>query len=112
MNSVDATLTALADPTRRAVIDLLVRRPHRPSEIAAALSASRSLVSRHLRVLRRSGLVEETTLPDDARVRVYHLRPAPFDDLQAWLDEVRTFWGDQLDAFKAFAEASGQGESE
>ena len=108
--TVDQTLAALADPTRRAVVDLLGRRPYRPSELATALSASRPTVSRHLRVLRRSGIVEETGLPDDARVRVYRLRPEPLDDLHQWLEEVRAFWGGQLNAFKAFAEAAADEE--
>lgn len=101
---LDQTLAALADPTRRAIIDLLREQPLRSSEIAAALSTSRPAMSRHLRVLRRSGLVEEDGLEDDARARVYRLGRAPFAELRSWLDEVEAFWGDQLQAFKAHAE--------
>lgn len=61
-------------------------------------------MSRHLRVLRTRGLIEEERVDDDARVRVYRLRRKPFADLQGWLDEVEAFWSDQLDAFKAHAE--------
>jgi DNA-binding transcriptional ArsR family regulator len=102
--SVDRTFAALADPTRRAVVDLLRRQPLRASDIADALSLSRPGMSRHLRVLRTSGIVEEESLPDDARVRVYRLRPRPFAQLRGWLDEVELFWGAQLDAFKRHAE--------
>jgi DNA-binding transcriptional ArsR family regulator len=61
-------------------------------------------VSRHLRVLRRSGLVEDHGVDDDARLRVYRLRPEPIVALQAWLDQVQAFWSDQLDAFKRAVE--------
>jgi DNA-binding transcriptional ArsR family regulator len=101
---VDRTFTALADPSRRAVIDLLRKSPRRASDIARALSLSRPAMSRHLRVLRRSGLVEEEGVDHDARVRVYRLRREPFTDLRGWLDGVEAFWADQLAAFKAHAE--------
>jgi DNA-binding transcriptional ArsR family regulator len=103
-SSVDVTLAALADPTRRGVVDLLRRKPRRAGELAAALSMSAPAMSRHLRVLRKTGLVEERELDDDARVRMYRLRPEPFTALRSWLDEVESFWADQLDSFKAHAE--------
>jgi DNA-binding transcriptional ArsR family regulator len=65
---------------------------------------SAAAMSRHLRVLRRGGLIEEERVEDDARVRVYRLRRKPFNDLQAWLDDVEGFWTEQLSAFKAHAE--------
>ena len=104
MSEVDQTLAALADPTRRAVVDLLRRKPLCSSEIADALSMSRPTCSRHLRVLRRAQLVSEQTLEDDARVRVYRLNPEPFSQLKGWIAEVEAFWSDQLLAFKAHAE--------
>ena len=61
-------------------------------------------MSRHLRVLRRRGLIEQEGLEDDGRVRVYRLRPEPFQDLHEWVEEVEAFWTDQLAAFKAHAE--------
>jgi DNA-binding transcriptional ArsR family regulator len=103
-SGLDATLAALADPTRRGVIDLLRRKPRRAGELADALSMSAPAMSRHLRVLRRAGLVEEREPDDDARVRIYRLRPERFGALRAWLDQVEAFWGGQLDAFKAHAE--------
>lgn len=107
-SSVDRTLAALADPTRRGVIELLCQKPRRASEIADALSATRPAMSRHLRVLRRAGLVRENELEHDARVRVYQLERQPFEELSSWLDEVSAFWGDQLRAFKLHAERSAK----
>jgi DNA-binding transcriptional ArsR family regulator len=105
---LDATLAALADPTRRHVVELLRERPRRAGELAAASAMSGPAMSRHLRVLRASGLVEvefeEEQVDHDARLRVYRLRPEPFVDLQAWLDQVQAFWSNQLDAFKTHAE--------
>jgi DNA-binding transcriptional ArsR family regulator len=98
---LDGTFSALADPTRRRVVELLRRRPHRAGELAAAFRATPPAMSRHLRVLRTRGLVEEERVEGDARVRVYRLRREPFDALQAWLGELETFWSDQLESFAA-----------
>jgi len=107
-DDLDQTLTALADPTRRAVIGLLREQPRRSGELAAALSVSRPVMSRHLRVLRRARLVSEQILEDDARGRVYQLEPEPLGTLRGWLQEVESFWRDQLGAFKAHAERSAK----
>ena len=104
MSRVDATLAALADPTRRAVIDLLRRKPRRAGELATRLRRSGPAMSRHLRILRRAGLVLEEHGGDDARVRTYRLRREPFLGLRGWLDEVEAFWAGQLDSFKQYAE--------
>ncbi len=106
--NLDATLAALADPTRRRVVDLLRKRPRRAGELSAAFDVSAPAMSRHLRVLRTRGLVEEERASDDARARVYRLRPERFDELQTWLDEVESFWTDQLDAFTRHAESRGK----
>ncbi|MCA9706274.1 MAG: winged helix-turn-helix transcriptional regulator [Myxococcales bacterium] len=108
---LDQTLAALADPTRRAIVGLLRQGPRRSGELADALETSRPAMSRHLRVLRRSRLVAERIMEDDARGRVYELRPEPFGPLREWLDEVESFWQDQLGAFKAHAER-GRGKRE
>lgn len=102
--SLDATFGALSDPTRRAVVDLLRRAPRRAGEIAETLGVSAPALSRHLRVLRESGLVEEERDDGDARVRVLRLRAEPFGQLRAWIDEVERFWSDQLASFAAHAE--------
>lgn len=108
MTTLDHTLLALADPTRRGVIDLLRQKPRRASDLAEALAMTRPAMSRHLRVLRRSGLVSESEPEHDARVRVYRLEPGPFTELRGWLAEVEAFWGDQLLAFKEHAEKRGR----
>jgi len=102
--SLDRTFAALADPARRGVVDLLRKRPRRASELADELSLTRPAMSRHLRVLRRTGLVTEQELPDDARVRMYQIEPQAFRQLRGWLEEVETFWSAQLHAFKSHAE--------
>ena len=105
-NSLDRTLAALAEPTRRAVVHLLRKKPRRAGELAEALSMTPPAMSRHLRVLRKTGLVKEEEPEDDARVRIYRLCHEPFSELRGWLDEVEEFWGDQLQAFKKHAERS------
>jgi DNA-binding transcriptional ArsR family regulator len=109
-HDLDATLAALADPTRRHVVELLRERPRRAGELAAAAAMSGPAMSKHLRVLRASGLVEEQRVERDARVHLYQLRPEPFVALQAWLDQMQAFWTDQLDAFKAHVERTQKGE--
>ena len=106
MSEVAATFAALADPTRRGVVELLREGDRRAGELAAALETSRPAMSRHLKVLRRSGLIEEVRDDDpaDARVRVFRLRREPFDGMQRWLDEVQAYWTDQLDAFREHVE--------
>jgi DNA-binding transcriptional ArsR family regulator len=107
MTKLDATLSALADPTRRQVVDLLRTKPCRAGELAASAETSAPAMSRHLRVLRASGLVEAEGVDDDARLRVYRLRREPFVALHAWLDQVEAFWSEQLGGFKAHAESRG-----
>jgi len=104
VSRLDDTFSALADPTRRAVVDLLRKRPRRAGELSAALSMSPPAMSRHLRVLRKVGLVEEEGIDDDARVRMFCLRRDRFAELRTWLDDVESFWTEQLGAFKAHAE--------
>ena len=103
---LDETLAALADPHRRRVVELLRERPHRAGELAEAAGLTPPAMSRHLRTLRRSGLVEETSPEFDARVRVYQLRPEPMVHLLRWLEETERMWSEQLAAFKAHVEGS------
>jgi DNA-binding transcriptional ArsR family regulator len=103
-NRLDEMFSALADPARRGVVDLLRKRPHRAGELASALSISAARMSQHLRVLRRSGLIKDDDVADDARVRLYRLRQEPFSAMRGWLDEVEEFWTTELSAFKAQAE--------
>ena len=95
---------ALADPTRRGVIELLRQEPRKASDLAETLAMTRPAMSRHLRILRKTGLVTESEPEHDARVRVYRLEREPFAELRGWLEEVEGFWADQLRAFQAHAE--------
>ena len=106
---VDGTLAALADPTRRGVVDLLRRRPRAAGELAEALEVSAPALSRHLRVLRKRGLIEEERDESDFRLRIYRLRPEPFAELQDWLRQVEGFWGEQLGAFRRHVEGKKKG---
>ena len=106
VNHLDETFAALADPTRRQVVELLRSGPRRASDIAADLDMSRPAMSRHLKVLRTSGLVEVALAEVDARERVYRLRQESFLALQAWLDQVQAFWNEQLVSFKRHAEST------
>jgi DNA-binding transcriptional ArsR family regulator len=108
VSGLDRTFAALADPTRRGVVELLRRKPRRAGELAEEFGLSAPAMSRHLRVLRSTGLVEEEHGGEDARIRVYRLRPQPFGELRRWLDEVEAFWTLQLDGFKAHAEKRGR----
>ena len=108
-NDLDRVLAALAAPTRRRIVDHLRRGPRRAGELASACGMSMPAMSRHLRVLRRCGLVEGGGVDDDARVRLYRLRPEPFAGLRAWLGAVEGFWSGQLAAFKAHVERERKG---
>ncbi len=91
---MSAVFEALADPTRRRVLELLAERELSAGEIAAAFTVSRPAVSRHLRVLREAGLVQARR---DAQRRVYGLDPQPLAELDDWLATYRPFWNDRLD---------------
>jgi DNA-binding transcriptional ArsR family regulator len=101
---LDRTLAALADPHRRRVVDLLSRGPRPAGELARELELTPPAMSRHLKTLRASGLVEESHPTFDARVRIYALRPEPMVHLMRWLEESERLWTEQLAAFKAHVE--------
>jgi DNA-binding transcriptional ArsR family regulator len=107
-DQVGTVLDALADPTRRRVVQLLGEAPHRAGALAEAAGVSAAVMSRHLRVLLAAGLVADERVPDDARARVFRLRQAPLVALQAWLDQVQAQWTEQLGAFKRHVEREGR----
>jgi DNA-binding transcriptional ArsR family regulator len=92
--SYGMTLTALADPTRRAVFERLRRGAASVGEVAADLPVSRPAVSQHLKALKQAGLVIDRA---QGTRRVYNIDPDGLGELRRWLDE---FWGDALEAFK------------
>jgi len=100
--SAEATFSALADPTRRAVLDLLRRGRQPAGQIAQAFPVSRPAISKHLRLLRRAHLVNEHR---EGRHRFYDLNPEPLRAVDSWLDQYRTFWNASLTNLKAFVEA-------
>jgi DNA-binding transcriptional ArsR family regulator len=103
--ALDRTLAALADPHRRRVVDLLAERPRAAGELAREVGVSAPVMSRHLKILRAGGLVEESHPDFDARVRIYALRPEPMTQLLRWLEDSERLWSAQLAAFKIHLEA-------
>jgi DNA-binding transcriptional ArsR family regulator len=103
--ALDQTLAALADPHRRQVVDLLRTGPRPAGEIARAVGLAPPAMSRHLRTLRKCGIVEESHPDFDARLRVYALKPGSMAELKAWLEETEQMWTDQLTALKAHLES-------
>jgi DNA-binding transcriptional ArsR family regulator len=101
---LDRTLAALADPHRRRAVELLGKRPRRAGELAEALGIPAPAMSRHLRELKQSGLVEEAHPDFDARVRIYTLKQGAMSDLKKWLAETEALWTDQLASLKAHVE--------
>ena len=98
------TITALADPTRRAVFEQLRSGPRAVGDIARRLPVSRPAVSQHLKVLKEARLVRERR---EGTRRLYSVDRAGLEALRNYLDG---FWGDVLDAFKAAAETETTGE--
>jgi DNA-binding transcriptional ArsR family regulator len=88
-------LEALADPTRRRIVELLVEGERSAGELASHFETSRPGISRHLRVLREQGLVHAR---DDGRRRLYALDLQPFVELDEWLERYRAFWTNRLEA--------------
>lgn len=102
--NIDQTLAALADPHRRRAVELLGQKPRRAGELAEALGLPAPAMSRHLRELKQSGLVEETHPEFDARVRIYTLKDGAMADLKRWLADTDRMWSGQLASFKAHGE--------
>lgn len=95
---MEAIVAAISDPTRRRVLELVRDRELPAGEIAAEFEISRPAVSRHLRVLRRAGLVSERR---EGRLRLYRSDPEPLGELRRWLD---AYWSGRLAALKELAE--------
>src|SRR5438046_3601965 len=104
----EITFQALADPTRRAVLDLLRRGSQPAGQIARAFPVSRPAISKHLRLLRRAHLVQERR---EGRHRVYTLNPGPLKAVDSWLEQYRVFWRANLASLKTFVETEYAKES-
>src|ERR1700691_4667291 len=92
---MEAVLRALADESRRTMLETLTGGPATAGELAALLPIARPGVSRHLRVLREAGLVE---VRQQAQRRIYSLRPQPLAEIDDWLSRYRALWEQRLDA--------------
>jgi DNA-binding transcriptional ArsR family regulator len=105
---VGTTFDVLGEPSRRWILDLLLARARPVGDLVAAMGASQPSVSKHLRVLRRAGLVECTT---DAQRRIYRVRPEPLRDLDEWLAPYRALWSSRLDALEQHLETMDEHDS-
>ncbi len=104
ITGLDHKLVALADPTRRAILELLVQQPYRASDLADATGVTRSRMSKHLKVLLDAGIARDERPAHDARGRVFHLHPDAMRDMRRWLDELQRHWDAQLQSFKQHVE--------
>ncbi len=102
--TVDRVFHALADPTRRSVVELLGSRPRRAGELAAATRTSPPTMSRHLRVLLDAGIATDERPREDARGRVFRLRPQSMQAVNEWLERLQQEWDAQLRSFKRHVE--------
>jgi DNA-binding transcriptional ArsR family regulator len=101
---LDQTLAALADPTRRDLLQRLAQRPHRAGELATGFAISRPAICKHTRVLKRAGLIRAR---QRGREQIYELAPSgsqTIEELIGTLERVGRFWDTALDAFKRYAE--------
>ena len=94
---MESVFEIIAEPNRRAILSLLVTSQQSVGEIERELRMSQPTVSKHLRVLREAGFVESTV---DAQRRLYRLKPEPFQEVDAWLDQFRGFWSGHVDALE------------
>jgi DNA-binding transcriptional ArsR family regulator len=96
---------ALAEPTRRRILDLLLERPRPVGELVAELQISQPGTSKHLKVLRDAGFVD---VRKDAQRRIYSVSPEPLAQLDAWLAPYRRLWAERLDALERHLDAKEQ----
>jgi DNA-binding transcriptional ArsR family regulator len=94
---VESVFEVIAEPNRRAILNLLVSSQQSVGEIERQLQMSQPAVSKHLRVLREAGFVEATV---EAQRRLYRLRPEPLQEVDAWLTPFRRFWSAHVDALE------------
>ena len=97
IKNMQSAFEIIAEPNRRAILSLLVSSQQSVGEIERQLRMSQPTVSKHLRVLREAGFVESTV---DAQRRLYHLKPGPFEEVDAWLAKFRRFWSAHVDALE------------
>lgn len=91
------SLEALADPTRRRIVELLAQRDRTAGELVEEFDVSAPAISQHLNVLREAGLVVTRA---EGKSRIQSLNPAGLDEIGAWLEKTRAFWSRHLDALE------------
>lgn len=104
--TIDRAFAALADPTRRRILTLVAEGPRQAGELAQGFPVSRPAVSKHLRVLREAGLVEDEKV---GRARVYRLRGEGLAEARRWMEEAGRVWDAALEAFRRHVEEEVKG---
>jgi DNA-binding transcriptional ArsR family regulator len=99
------SLLAIADPTRRRIVELLARRDRTSGELVDEFDMSAPAISQHLNVLREAGLISTSVR---GQKRIQSLNPRGFDELDAWLRRMRAFWSDRLDALERELQADDE----
>src|SRR6202167_2848590 len=105
IKGMESVFEIIAEPSRRAILSLLVSSQQSVGEIERQLRMPQPAVSKHLRVLREAGFVESTV---DAQRRLYRLKPEPFREVDAWLAQFRRFWSAHVDALEGYLDRMGQ----
>jgi DNA-binding transcriptional ArsR family regulator len=98
-SAATSTFNAVADPTRRAILQLLREREQSVSELMAPFEVSQSAISQHLRVLREAGLVADR---QEGRLRLYRLNAEPLKEIADWVQHFEEFWPERLQRLRAF----------
>lgn len=102
---MESVFEIIAEPSRRAILSLLVSSEQSVGEIERRLGLPQPAVSKHLRVLREAGFVESKV---DAQRRLYRLKPEPFEEMDAWLAPFRRFWSAHVDALERYLDHMDQ----
>ncbi len=101
--------SALADPTRRLIVEMLAASGRLPAgDISSAFDSSPPAISQHLKVLREAGLVR---MEKQAQQRIYSVNPEAFDDMWEWMNRMRRFWNERFDALDEFLKENPEGEN-
>jgi len=105
--AADAVFAAIADATRRTIMQRVARRRLTAGELARGFRMSRPAVSKHVRVLVRAGLLRQRR---EGRHRLYELDPAPLRQVDEWVAQYRDFWRTNLRSLKSYVESGGEHE--
>ncbi len=107
LSALDNAFTALADPTRRAIVERLAEAPSRVTDIAKPFAMSLNAVSKHLKVLERAGMLKRVRKGREHQIA---LRPAPLREVAKWTARYERFWNDRLDRLELYFETQNKKE--